>query len=268
VTSQSYSTEFFSRLHDGAARSAREIAPLVTSLVAPASVVDVGCGRGVWLSEFQRQGITDVFGVDGAWVDPETLVVPRDRFLSADLEQPLYIPRQFDLAISLEVAEHLVPECADAFVDSLVRLAPAVLFSAAVPFQGGVGHVNEQWPEYWAALFDARGYVPVDCIRPRISRNADVEWWYSQNVLLFVRADHLAKYPLLAQCPVAARGDQLTVIHPHHYLHHATRPSNDPATLGVMTLLSAFPKALTLAVRRRLLPKKTVNQQFGATTSK
>jgi hypothetical protein len=61
--------------------------------------------------------------------------------------------RTFDLAICLEVAEHLPPEAAEGFIDSLTRLAPVVLFSAAITFQVGNQHLNGQWPDYWATLF-------------------------------------------------------------------------------------------------------------------
>ena len=107
--------------------------------------------------------------------------------LAGDLAQPLQIDRRFDLALSLEVAEHLPPECGSEFVQTLTDLSSVILFSAAIPFQGGTDHLNEQWPEYWADRFDARGYVPIDCIRRRIWRNEDVEWWYAQNLMFFVR---------------------------------------------------------------------------------
>ena len=93
----------------------------------------------------------------------------------------------FDLAISMEVAEHLPERCAEPFVESLTRLADVVLFSAAVPFQGGIGHVNEQWGSYWVALFRNRGYTAVDIIRKRIWNDDQIPYWYRQNTLLFVK---------------------------------------------------------------------------------
>lgn len=77
--------------------------------------------------------------------------------------------RNFDLAVSLQVAEHLPPSSAKGFIDSLAKLAPVVLFSAAIPLQAGAEHLNEQWPEYWAALFKTHDYLPIDCIRGRMS---------------------------------------------------------------------------------------------------
>ena len=134
----------------------------------PGFVVDVGCGHGTWLAAFQECGITDLTGIDGPWVKTEDILINATQYRSFDLAQPFDLERRFDLALSLEVAEHLAPASASSFVDSLVRLAPVVLFAAAIPGQGGVMHVNEQWPGYWVALFNERGYVAIDAIRPQI----------------------------------------------------------------------------------------------------
>lgn len=209
-----YPSDYHSGLREGALRSAREIVPLVMEFVRPASVVDVGCGSGAWLSVFQEQGVGDVCGVDADWVDRDSLLFPPDRFIAADLEKPLQLDRRFDLVVSLEVAEHLIPESAQSFVDSLVRLGPVLLFSAAVPFQGGTNHFNEQWPGYWAAYFAQRGYVDIDCLRHSIWDNERVEWWYAQNVLFFVRKDRLALYPALQAKHQPDAPRPLSLVHP------------------------------------------------------
>src|ERR1051326_3058645 len=101
-------------------------------------------------------------------------------------------------AISLEVAEHLPEASAQGFVASLTRLAPVVLFSAAVPLQGGAEHVNEQWQEYWRSKFSELDYVACDAIRPVIWGNEDVFTYYQQNILVYVAAAELGRYPKLA----------------------------------------------------------------------
>src|SRR6266511_1612991 len=156
-----YTDEFYRDHLEVSRRSARAM----VALVRPRSVVDVGCGLGPWLAVFREHGVSDVQGIDGAWVDRSKLIIPEDRFLAVDVRRPIQLERRFDLAVSMEVAEHLPGECAPVFVDSLARLAPVVLFSAAIPFQGGVGPINEQWPEYWAEHFARNGYAVIDCIR-------------------------------------------------------------------------------------------------------
>jgi SAM-dependent methyltransferase len=218
--SSDYDRGFYTEQQAGSLESAREIVPIVLELIQPEKVVDVGCGLGTWLSVFAELGVTEYLGIDGSYVPTDMLLVPKDRFRAHDLKLPLHLPDRYDLAVSLEVAEHLPASHAAVFVDSLTNLAPVVLFSAAVPFQGGTSHVNEQWPEYWADLFAHRGYEPVDCIRPRVWRNANVCWWYAQNAMLFVRSDLLKGRPNL-------RAEQtdcekpLALIHPAYYLQWA-----------------------------------------------
>ena len=119
--------------------------------------------------------------------------------IAADSAQPLRLDRRFDLVVTLEVAEHLPKTDASTFVQSLTELGPVVLFSAAIPFQGGENHLNEQWPDYWAHLFHNRGYRAVDCLRKKTWHNDKVEPWYAQNILLFVHPDEIASSPRLCQ---------------------------------------------------------------------
>jgi SAM-dependent methyltransferase len=213
-----YTNHFFKELHEGSYRSAREIIPPVLELVQPRSVIDIGCGVGTWLSVFNEFGIEDIFGVDGDYVDEKILKIPKERFSPLDVTKPFHLGRQFDLVLSLEVAEHLPPESASTFIDSLTEHGNVVLFSAAIPHQGGTRHLNEQWPEYWLEYFQHRGYVVIDCIRKRVWQNANVEWWYAQNMLMFVQRDHLDARPLLRREFENTAISQLSIIHPRKYL--------------------------------------------------
>lgn len=134
---QLYTEQFYIDQRKSSRRSANEIVPLVLELIQPKSVIDVGCGVGAWLSVFRECGIEDILGVDGNWVDKNMLEIPENRFLVFDLTTPVLMNRHFDLVVSLEVAEHLPSECAEIFIDSLTRLGPTILFSAAIPFQRG-----------------------------------------------------------------------------------------------------------------------------------
>lgn len=215
-----YTPDFYQATQDGSRQSAREIIPILLNLLAPVQpqrVIDVGCGIGNWLAVFRELGITDCLGIDGEYVDLDLLQIPRDQFMPHDLKQPLSMESRFDLAISLEVAEHLPPDCADTFVQSLTQLAPVVLFSGAIPFQGGVEHINEQWAQYWIDRFARNGFVAIDCLRSQIWQNPNVEPWYAQNVLVFVRQDCLSNYPALAKA-AAQPQKQWARVHPQIYL--------------------------------------------------
>jgi SAM-dependent methyltransferase len=213
-----YSLDYYSRLKEGAATSAKAVVPVVMDLIHPRSMIDLGCGTGTWLAEFKRQGVTDVLGVDGPHIPFSQLEIGPNEFVAADLLQPLRLRSYFDLAISLEVAEHLGEEQADEFVDTLTRFAPVVLFSAAIPHQGGEHHVNEQWPTYWADRFEQRKYIALDPFRSRFWKRADVDWWYAQNLVLYVRFDQIAKYPWIGE--TYDRGIP-NFVHPENYLRQA-----------------------------------------------
>ena len=168
---QGYPPEFFEGLRKTARRSAERVVPLVLELVSPASVVDVGCGVGSWLAVFRERGVRTILGIDGEYVDPGRLEIPHECFRARDVARPLDVVERFDLVVTLEVAEHLPPGAADAFVGSVTELGPVVLFSAAVPGQGGFRHLNEQWPPYWVERFEQRGFVPIDALRAVTDRS-------------------------------------------------------------------------------------------------
>jgi SAM-dependent methyltransferase len=197
VARRSYGSAFIEAIGDGPRRSAGHVVPLVLELTAARSVVDVGCGNGDWLSAFADRGVADLLGVEGPGSDPSLMSIDRSQIVIRDLTEPLTLDRRFDLAVCLEVGEHLEESSAPVLVASLVRLAPVILFSAAIPGQGGHHHVNEQWPDYWEALFAAHRYVAIDCIRWATWNEAEIDVWYRQNTFVYVDADRLPSMPSL-----------------------------------------------------------------------
>lgn len=164
--------------------SSGEILPIVLKTIAPNSIIDIGCGLGDWLLVAELNGITDYLGVDNHNVDLKKLYIPEERFIFADLTKPLTLGRKFDLAICLEVGEHLPEKSSISLVKTLTDLSDNILFSAAIPGQGGQNHINEKSYEFWINLFENSGYKFYDLIRPQIWRNSKVKWWYKQNIFL------------------------------------------------------------------------------------
>ena len=253
MANEHYTTKFYDERRSGAANSAAVIVPLVLELLPAKSVVDVGCGEGDWLAVFRRAGLEDVLGLDGAHVERGRLQIPQQYFQVADLSKPLRVDRAFDLAVCVEVAEHLSADCAPAFVESLVRLAPAVLFSAAIPFQGGVNHLNEQWPDVWASLFGQHSYMPIDFIRKRVWKNETVDWWYAQNTILFVHPCLLESSSVLRTERERTNPDQLSLVHPRKYLEVATpQPPPPEPSWGVKGASQLLMASVRNAIRKRL----------------
>jgi len=196
-----YQDSFFEYHLQGAIASAENVIPVLLEYVSPASVIDIGCGIGAWLKIWQSKGVKEITGVDGDYVNRKQLQIKEENFH----------------AFNLEVAEHLPANNADAFIDSLCKLGDVIVFSAAVPGQGGTMHVNEQYPEYWANIFSKKGYVPVDCIRHRIWNDNRIQWWYRQNILFFVKESVLANYPKLNEAYKGIGNNALSFIHPELY---------------------------------------------------
>lgn len=165
----------------------RQVVPELMQLLKPASVLDVGCGLGTWLKAFEECGVKDYLGLDGDHVDRSLLKIPIEKFKVQNLLEPFQLNRKFDLVISLEVAEHLSEKVSDQFVKGLVDHGDTIVFSAAIPFQGGQNHVNEQWSSYWREKFAKHGYYFHDVIRQKIWNKLEIEWWYRQNIFLVTR---------------------------------------------------------------------------------
>lgn len=233
IESKHYNTDFYLDQQDGSYLSARKIIPVVAAVFNPASVVDVGCGVGYWLKVWKEEHqVKEVLGLEGPYVTPAMLKVDPANVQFQDLKEPITLNRKFDLAMSLEVAEHLPASHAERFVQSLTSLSNVVLFSAAVVGQEGTYHINEQMPEYWSQLFEKFGFVPVDYVRPLIWNMDQVDWWYKQNILLFIHKDSVAKYPQLKAAYDNTNSQYLMRIHPALYLEKERRLNKMKTWIG------------------------------------
>lgn len=249
MTPLPYDDDFFRARAPGSFESARKILPFVLELIGCRSVVDIGCGLGSWLSVLRGLGIPDIRGLDGSYIRKEDLLIPAKNFFAANLASPLEIDREFDLALCLEVAEHLPSERNESLVKELAAASPVVLFSASLPHQDGTGHINEQWLEYWVDIFAGYGYGAIDCIRAKFWNDPSVDWWYKQNAILYVRTSALSDYPKLAALPNSPF-PPVSIIHPEFLLHKQRRLEMPLAELVPMTL-GRINRALASRLGRR-----------------
>jgi SAM-dependent methyltransferase len=161
VDALTYNDGVFGIFHRAALRDAGPVAEvLLETFPGTRSLADVGCGTGTFAAEFARRGVRvtacEYSPRARRWAERQGIVcVPFD--VSKSTQPPPGCP--VDVAMSLEVAEHIPVALADAFVQVMCGASRQVFFTAAHPGQGGQGHVNEQPQAYWISKFVARGFA-------------------------------------------------------------------------------------------------------------
>lgn len=247
-----YNKHFFEHQKNMSILSAKEVVPLIINILDPKSVVDVGCGTGTWLSVFIESGIFNILGIDGPWARNVEKLIPDNRFVYSDLSEPIQMKNKFDLAVSLEVAEHLPENKADQFIRSLTDLSPVVLFAAAIPGQGGTNHFNERWPSYWVNKFQNYKYDVFDIVRGKIWNNINIEPYYRQDLLIFVQKDHPLNNKLTDLYPDKKNVAMINIVHPETFTMRVNDLKRIPCRDLVLSLRSYIGGILRIL---RILPR-------------
>ena len=214
------------------------------------SVVDIGCGAGTWIlaakSIIELSGEKpDLLGIDGEYgqsiVDLSTA-----HFMFLDLENRVHLPQKFDLAICLEVAEHLSRDRASTLVEDLCAASDTVFFSAAIPGQGGANHINEQWQDYWHSLFSEQGFFAVDFFKQKFWNDTTFSQcpYYVANSFVYVQTESTL---LNAGYPIIPKGHwSLKVAHPSLFYSNHFETASFPKTV------KSIPRKLSSALARRV----------------
>ena len=182
-----YNSEFFDSLLMTSSSSAPFIAKYIYHSFKPNTVVDIGCGTGEILKVLTSLGGIDCLGVEGPWIDSYKERFSKIQF--ADLNEFIPLRKKFDVAICLEVAEHLEERFASTLISTLTASSDIILFSAAIPGQSGTEHINLKHPEYWAKHFWDKGFALYLDPRKDFLKNFDIAPWYQQNTLVFRKMD-------------------------------------------------------------------------------
>lgn len=251
--------------------SAAEIVPVIMKLINPGSVVDIGCGTGTFLKVFKEYKVAEVLGYDGSWVNRDLLLqnISLNEFREADLEAGIKAEKKFDLAVCLEVGEHLDEKAADTLVKNLCDFSDNVLFSAAIPGQGGQNHINEQYVEYWQKKFNNAGYTLYDVLRPVLWKNAKVNWWYRQNMVLYSKKNEILDSPYYQSIH---ENRVLTIAHPvlvemlSNNLNRKSKILNDIylGKLSLVDYLKLFVKAAIIKLGLKKMASGLVKKMPGA----
>jgi len=223
--------------------AASKICPKLTEIIGvPQSVIDLGGGAGSWCQAFKQIGSSRVCCIDHPSVlTSGRLLIDETEFIPADISKELPPIKPCDLAISTEFCEHIAKSRSEILVDFLTKSSKIVLFSAAIPRQGGIGHINEQRPNFWQALFLERGYQRIDAIRPLILSDSTIPAYLRQNLYLYVESKMVEKIP--EKFRQSFIPDEFEIVE--------TRLLERP--LGLSEVIREIPLALSRAVKNRLL---------------
>ncbi len=234
-TLDSYDSIFYEEMSKSSSSSARFLVPFLKKHLVFNSVIDIGCGDGQFVSEFIKNGISQVKGVEGDWILGSLDQRLNPWLQIADLTNDLTFDTRFDLAICLEVAEHLDEKYADTFISNLVKASDLIFFSAAIPGQGGTNHVNLQYPDYWAIKFAIHGYYMEWDPRSLLNGKRGVAPWYQQNCLLYRKSTEVSKVMITPR----------TIIHPDIF----------PEEQSFFYKVRKFPMRLTRRIIRVIIPE-------------
>lgn len=219
INDNTYNKEFYETLNKSSEVAAELYIDYLYQYIQPNSVIDVGCGYASWLKACEKFGSKNLTGVDGIWNDGKAIIDRGYKFLCADLDELVEIDQKYDLAISLEVAEHLQPESSEKFVKCLTSSSDLILFSAAFTNQGGTNHINERNPSYWAKLFEKQGYGVFDLFREKFWGDNRIGFWYRQNCFLYCKKSSMYYEKLISkEVRVIENTEFLDCIHPTLYM--------------------------------------------------
>jgi SAM-dependent methyltransferase len=250
-----YGDRFYAGQVDGSLSAAGHFVARLGEVFVPQSVIDFGCGRGTWLKAFGHSGAAKLVGIDGPWNSQAKMIDSGIEFRELDLEAATrsgWQGERSDLAMSVEVAEHLAPGTEAGFAAMLCDAADVVLFGAAVPFQDGTHHVNLRWPSAWAGDFAARGYAVYDHFRPALWGHPEVPYWYQQNTFLYVRKGHALEESLRAAgiAPMK-RLASMDCVHPELLAAYAAMPPGQAVRRLARQVLPASLIGLARRLRRQ-----------------
>ncbi len=215
-----YDDKFYEYNKKSSSASADTIFPFISKKFSPKSVIDFGCGRGIWLDVANKHGVAKVVGLDGDW--------NRCKQINSNIEfielkdHKKVAGCKYDLAISFEVFEHLEMEFCIELIETMTQCSDIIIFSAAFISQRGTLHINEQYPSFWAKKFISKGFQVYDIFRPKFWGNSRVDFCYQQNMFLYINQDRNDYVKLFEQCKLENLAFMDTM-HPGIYLNRSGR---------------------------------------------
>jgi glycosyltransferase involved in cell wall biosynthesis len=187
-----YGEDFFSKRTSNKHDWGLEMGKYLSMKLNLSSVIDWGCGIGSLISGAKLQGVEKLLGVEVGYDAAKPYLVEnvKDNIVYGNAAHKCDFGK-FDAAVSIEVAEHLLPEQADVFCDNLANSSSRIIvITAARPGQEGVYHFNCQPKEYWINKIQKLGFTYRQDLSDKISKGwrenvPGIPSYLTQNVMVF-----------------------------------------------------------------------------------
>lgn len=174
----------YDAMHQEELPFAENLASWIHTYIKPQKVLDIGCGGTATYVEAMRSK-----GINAKGYDPNPMVRESDYVRQVSMFE---LNEVSDLVICLEVAEHIHFIQSDEIVSKLcsfLEKGGSLIFSAAQPGQGGVGHINCQYPSFWEEKFLARPNIYRNRIAESTCREVVFRGpymgWFRNNFMIF-----------------------------------------------------------------------------------
>jgi SAM-dependent methyltransferase len=163
---------------------AERIAKWISSALPPGTVLDIGCGPGTYVTALRS------FGISARGIDVDDRVKGKEHLKYQSLFE-LSNEDRADIVLCLEVAEHIEENLADVVAHQVAgTVKKTLIWTAAQPGQGGIGHINCQPREYWEKKLTEQGLVRNRELETRMLEfivQGPHMIWFRNNVMVFER---------------------------------------------------------------------------------
>lgn len=184
-----YNRDFHKSIENDEYPQAVRVGEYISTFLKPSSFLDFGCSTGLYLREVQIK-MPDIHAVGFEFSKEAVDSALCNYVLQADLTNPVEIERiPNTLGLCLEVLEHIEDKYWRQVLENMTRSCDKIIFSAAVPGQGGTGHINCRPKIDWIKRFHELGWVvDLDASRHLINymQQGYHMGWFSNNAMVLI----------------------------------------------------------------------------------